>query len=79
MHLSAFMSSRELSDEAVAEAIGRSRVSVSRYRRRLMRPDWKAIEAIKSFTQGAVLADDWSEPLADETEPETNAVAKASR
>jgi transcriptional regulator with XRE-family HTH domain len=68
MHLSDFMSSRELSDEAVAEAIGRSRASVSRYRRRLVRPDWEAIEAIKSFTQGAVLADDWSGPLGVESE-----------
>jgi transcriptional regulator with XRE-family HTH domain len=63
MHLSDFMSSKGLSDEAVAEAIGRSRVSVSRYRRRRVRPDWGAIEAIKSFTQGAVLADDWLGPL----------------
>jgi hypothetical protein len=72
MHLADFMRSRELSDEAVADAIGRSRVSVSRYRRRLVRPDWGAIEAIKSFTEGAVLADDWSGPLAVESAAEAS-------
>jgi transcriptional regulator with XRE-family HTH domain len=66
MHLSDFMASRGLTDEVVAEAIGRSRVSVSRYRRRLVRPDWEAIEAIKVFTSGRVLADDWAAPLAAE-------------
>lgn len=63
MHLSDFMAARSLSDEDVAAVIGRSRVSVSRYRRRLVRPDWDAIEAIKVFSGGAVLADDWSGPL----------------
>jgi transcriptional regulator with XRE-family HTH domain len=72
MHLADFMTSRGLSDEAVAEGIGRSRVSVSRYRRRLVRPDWEAIEAIKSFTQGAVLADDWSGPLVVESAAEAS-------
>lgn len=60
------MASRKLSDDDVAAGIGRSRVSVSRYRRRLVRPDWGAIEAIKTFTGGAVLADDWTGPLASE-------------
>jgi transcriptional regulator with XRE-family HTH domain len=63
MHLSDFMASRKLTDEDVAAGIGRSRVSVSRYRRRLVRPDWDAIETIKAFTGGAVLADDWTGPL----------------
>lgn len=54
-----------LSDDAVAAAIGRSRVSVSRYRRRLVRPDWEAIEQIRSYSKGAVTADDWLEPLVE--------------
>jgi hypothetical protein len=73
MHLSDFMSQRGLSDEAVADAIGRNRVSVSRYRRRLVRPHWKAIDEIKAFTQGAVTADDWIGPLATEAETQTAA------
>lgn len=63
MHLSDFMSERALSDEEVAAAVGRNRVSVSRWRRRLVRPDWEAIDAIKGFTEGAVTADDWTGPL----------------
>lgn len=59
MHLSDYMQLHQLSDEAVAAAIGRSRVSVSRYRRRLIRPDWDAAERIRDFTGGAVSADDW--------------------
>lgn len=65
MHLSDFMAERELSDEAVAAAVGRNRVSVSRWRRRLVRPDWDAIDKIKAFTGGVVAADDWTGPLAD--------------
>ena len=66
MHLSDFMTKRKLSDETVAAAIGRSRVSVSRYRRRLIRPDWDAIEEIRAYSKGAVTAQDWTGPLADE-------------
>lgn len=69
MHLSDFMAERGLSDETVAEAVGRNRVSVSRWRRRLVRPDWDAIEALKSFTDGVVTADDWCGPLAVEADP----------
>lgn len=68
MHLSDFMAERGLSDEVVADAVGRNRVSVSRWRRKLVRPDWDAIDAIKSFTEGAVTADDWTGPLVSETE-----------
>lgn len=70
MHLSDFMAERGLSDEEVAAAVGRNRVSVSRWRRRLVRPDWEAIERIKAFTDSTVTADDWTGPLfSDETEP----------
>ena len=59
MHLSAYMAAKNLRDEDVAAAIGRSRVSVSRWRRRLVRPDWDSIEAVRIFTKQAVQADDW--------------------
>jgi transcriptional regulator with XRE-family HTH domain len=59
MHLANYMARQDLSDEAVATAIGRSRVSVSRYRRKLVRPDWDTIEAIRAFTKGAVTEADW--------------------
>lgn len=59
MHLSDYMAQKNLSDQAVAEAIGRSRVSVSRYRRRLIRPDWSAVEAIAKFSNGEVAPNDW--------------------
>jgi transcriptional regulator with XRE-family HTH domain len=60
VHLSDWMARNGLTDEAVATAISRSRVSVSRYRRRLMRPDWETIQAIREYTGGKVRAEDWT-------------------
>jgi len=59
MHLSDYMTLHELDDEAVALGIERSRVTVSRIRRRKVRPDWATIEKIKEFTAGASSADDY--------------------
>jgi hypothetical protein len=59
MHLSDYMTEKGLSDEVVGVAIARSRASVSRYRRKLVTPDWDAIEAIRAFTKGRVTAEDW--------------------
>jgi transcriptional regulator with XRE-family HTH domain len=67
MHLSVFMAERSLSDEAVAEAIGCSRVTVSRIRRQVVRPDWSTIKKLKEFSDGAVTADDFeADPLTAE-------------
>jgi transcriptional regulator with XRE-family HTH domain len=60
------MTLKKLSDDEVAEAINRSRPTVSRIRRRLVRPDWKTIEAIKKFTKGASTANDYLEVRLDE-------------
>ena len=68
MHLATYMDEKRLSDEVVAAAIGRSRVSVSRYRRRLVRPDWDAIRKIEEFSERRVTADDWADPLISECE-----------
>lgn len=65
MHLSAYMAAKNLRDEDVAAAIGKSRVSVSRWRRKLVRPDWTSIEAIRAFSKQAVQADDWRELVED--------------
>lgn len=59
MHLSDYMTLRGLSDEQVAEKIGRKRPTVSRIRRGVVRPDWDTIEAIRKFTNGEVTADDF--------------------
>jgi hypothetical protein len=59
MHLSDYMALHQLDDDAVASGIDRSRVTVSRIRRRKVRPDWATIEKIKEFTQGASTADDY--------------------
>ena len=52
------MQSKNLTDEQVAEAIGVSRVTVSRIRRRKVRPDWPTIQLLRVFTKGDVTADD---------------------
>ncbi len=61
MHLSDYMALKNLKDEQVAEAIRRSRATVSRIRRKKVRPDWETIEAIKDFSAGKVTADDFAE------------------
>lgn len=60
MHLSDYMTIHQLSDDDVASALGLTRASVSRLRRRKMRPDWKTIDKIKEFTGGQVTADDFA-------------------
>ena len=59
MHLSTFMQSRNLSDKQVAEAIGAKRETISRIRRRKMRPGWETIQRLRVFTKGDVTADDF--------------------
>lgn len=59
MHLSDYMAEQGLSDDDVATAIGRHRVSVSRYRRKLDLPSWEVVQKIKDFSGGRVSADDW--------------------
>lgn len=59
MHLSDYMAAKDLTDDEVAKGIERSRATVSRIRRRKVRPDWQTIENIKTFTRGACTADDF--------------------
>jgi transcriptional regulator with XRE-family HTH domain len=59
MHLSIFMTSKNLTDDQVAEAIGKTRATVSRIRRRKVRPDWETIQRLRVFTKGDVTADDF--------------------
>lgn len=59
MHLSDYMAANKLDDDAVAVGIKRSRATVSRIRRRKVRPDWKTLENIKAFTKGVCTADDF--------------------
>lgn len=61
MHLSDYMTERSLRDQDVATGIGRSRATVSRIRRRKVRPDWETIKAIREFTRDKVTADDFEE------------------
>lgn len=59
MHLSEYMAAHDLDDDKVAAGIDRSRVTVSRIRRRKVRPDWATIAALKVFTNDQVTADDF--------------------
>lgn len=52
---------QNLDDEAVAAAIKCSRVSVSRWRRRLVRPDWDQIAKLREWSGGLVTADDFED------------------
>lgn len=59
VHLADYMIANNLSDSEVAEGINRSRPTVSRIRRKLVRPDWETIEKIKEYTNGVCSADDF--------------------
>lgn len=59
MHLADYMTRKRLSDEDVAREIKRSRATVSRIRRRKVRPDWQTIEALKLFSGGKITANDF--------------------
>lgn len=62
MHLAEYMNVKELSDEQVAEAIGRSRVSISRYRRNIERPSLKTAQKFHSWSDGKIALEDWPAP-----------------
>lgn len=66
MHLSDYMAIANLTDDEVAVGIERSRVTVSRIRRRKVRPDWDTIKEIQTFTKGAVTANDFVEAEASQ-------------
>lgn len=57
MHLSDYMAAHQLSDETVAQQIGRTRATVSRIRRRKVRPDWDTLEILKQWSDGEITAD----------------------
>lgn len=59
VHLAEYMIEKELSDDEVAKALNCSRPTVSRIRRRLVRPNWETLEAIKKFTNGFSTANDY--------------------
>jgi len=52
------MEERGIDDSTMAAKIGRSRVSVSRYRRKLEEPSVEVIRTIVAVTAGAVTAND---------------------
>lgn len=59
MHLSDYMSEHQLTDDAVADKINRSRATVSRIRRGKVRPDWDTIKALSDFSRGRITANDF--------------------
>lgn len=61
MHLSDYMAVHNLDDDQVAAAIKRSRATVSRIRRRKVRPDWETIEELRQFSGGLITADDFQD------------------
>lgn len=61
MHLSDYMAKKSLSDLEVAKGIERDRATVSRIRRRKVRPNWQTTEKLKNFTGGKVTANDFQQ------------------
>lgn len=61
MHLADYMAKLSLSDERVAKAIRRSRATVSRIRRKLVRPDWGTIREMTRFSGGKITANDFAD------------------
>lgn len=55
------MTLRDLSDEAVAADIGRTRETVSRIRRRKVRPDWDTIQLLRQWSKDQITAADFEQ------------------
>lgn len=68
MHLSDYMYQRRLTDEEVAAAIGRTRATVSRIRRRKVRPRWGTIQILRRWSGAAITAADF-EKMDEAAEP----------
>ena len=66
MRFATYMERRGLKDEDVAPLIRRSRVTVSRIRRGVVKPSWPTMQAIKAFSNGEVTADDFDTSVAAE-------------
>lgn len=58
MQLAEYMAANKLDDAAMGALIGRSRVSVSRYRRKLEVPSSETIPVIVAVTGGLVTANE---------------------
>ena len=69
MQLSDYMAGEGLTDDHVAAIIGRSRTTVSRIRRGIVRPDWETMIRISDMTNRAVNPDDFLPPPASPTTP----------
>lgn len=61
MHLAEFMAKEKLDDQKVAKAIKSTRETISRIRRRKVRPAWGTIAALKKFSRGKITADDFEQ------------------
>jgi adenosyl cobinamide kinase/adenosyl cobinamide phosphate guanylyltransferase len=59
MKLSDYMAAHGITDEQMAQRVGRHRSRVSRHRRGVERPDWNAVSAYHTATDGEVTANDW--------------------
>jgi hypothetical protein len=65
MHLSDYMARHGLDDDAMVEEIRKatkrklSRPTISRIRRRIVRPTWETLDLLHKATGGAVTADDF--------------------
>ena len=60
MHLSDYMAAKNLDDKGFAKLIRRSRPTVSRIRRKKVRPDWQTVKRIEAATSGDVTAHDFT-------------------
>lgn len=59
MKLSQYLEKHDISDAEFGEAVGRHRITVGKWRRGLVRPDWDALREIEIATNGKVTADDF--------------------
>ena len=66
MHLADYMDQRGLTDGDVAKAIGVSRPTASRLRRKLLRPSWETIDKLRDWSDGVITASDFENVAAEQ-------------
>jgi len=69
MKLDAYMTLAGITDQKLADSIGRDRTTILRLRSgKTVAPDWETVIAIQDATGGAVRAEDWAEAVRAKSE-----------
>ncbi len=65
MHLADYMARKGVTDQVAADETGFSRPTISRIRRRKVKPTWDTLAVLKDWSGGKITADDFVDEPAE--------------